>query len=138
MVRTIAIIGGTGPEGRGLATRFVQAGRQVILGSRQAERARSAAAEVNEALGSSLASGSENAEAARSAQLVVLAIPFAGMAEAVKPLAAALSGKSVISTICRWSLRRASPTRFQSVRGRRRNSCKRCYPTPGLSPPSII
>ena len=99
MKSTIAILGGTGAEGRGLAKRFVQAGRPVVLGSRQAERAQAAAAEMNAELSSSLARGAENAEAARSADLVVLTIPFVGMAEAVKPLTADLSGKPLISTV---------------------------------------
>ena len=58
-----------------------------------------AAAEINAELGSSLASGAENAEAARSANLVVLTIPYAGMVEALRPLAGSLAGKIVISTV---------------------------------------
>ncbi|MBI4213565.1 MAG: NADPH-dependent F420 reductase [Chloroflexi bacterium] len=96
---TIAIVGGTGAEGRGLARRFVQAGRTVIVGSRQAERARAVAGEINDELTTSLVSGAENAEAARPADVVVLTIPFEGMAEAVRPLAAALEGKSVVSAV---------------------------------------
>lgn len=99
MADSVGIVGGTGAAGRGLAKRFVQAARPVIVGSRQAERAKAAAAEINSELGASLASGCENIEAARSAPLVVLTIPFEGMVEAVKPLAAALAGKPVISAI---------------------------------------
>src|SRR5579862_2775227 len=99
MTETIAILGGTGPEGRGLAKRFVQAGRPVIIGSRQAERAQSTAAEINQELTSSLATGVENHEAARAGDLIVLTIPYDGMADTVQPLASALTGKTVISTI---------------------------------------
>lgn len=99
MTSIIGIVGGTGAEGRSLGRRLVQAGHPVILGSRQTERAETAAAEINQELGSSLASGSENAEAARCAELVVLTIPFEGMGEAMKRLASALAGKPVISAI---------------------------------------
>ncbi len=99
MTQTIAILGGTGAEGHGLARRFVQAGRTVIVGSRQAERAHSTAAGINQELGSGLARGTTNREAANAADLMVLTIPYEGMAETVKPLASALTGKTVISTI---------------------------------------
>lgn len=99
MTSTIAIVGGTGAEGRALARRFVHAGRPVVVGSRQADRARSAAAEINEELSSTLASGTLNAEAVSLAHMVLLTIPFVGMGGAVKPLAASLAGKPVISAV---------------------------------------
>ena len=99
MPNIIGILGGTGAEGRGLAKRFVQAGHPVILGSRQAERAQSTADEINVELGSSLASGAENAEAARAAELVILALPYAGITEALRPFAASLAGKTLISAV---------------------------------------
>src|SRR5438874_1667763 len=117
MTQTIAILGGTGAEGRGLAKRFADAGRTVIVGSRQAERAESAATELNQELGSALVSGAENRAAALSADLVVLTIPYDGLAEAVKPLAGALAGKTVISTIVPLEFARGTAKLIQVAAG---------------------
>ena len=83
----IAIIGGTGPEGSGLALRWVRAGESVIIGSRDAERARAAAARMVETAGP-LASveGVDNATAVKMCDVVVLTVPFAGQAELLKQL----------------------------------------------------
>jgi NADPH-dependent F420 reductase len=83
----IAIVGGTGPEGSGLALRWVRAGEAVIIGSRDTERARAAAlqiAEKVEPLGS--IEGTDNATAVKMSDIVVLTVPFAGQAELLKQL----------------------------------------------------
>ncbi len=93
----IAIIGGTGKEGKGLAYRWAKAGFQVTIGSRQLEKAQVAAAEINSLLLESAAvGGAVNAEAAQNADLIVLTVPFAAhvdMCTAMKPYA---QGKIVI------------------------------------------
>jgi NADPH-dependent F420 reductase len=71
----IAIIGGTGPEGMGLALRFAQAGAAVRIGSRNAERARAAAAQIRETAPSATIDGYENSEAVRDVAIVVLTVP---------------------------------------------------------------
>ncbi len=83
----IAIVGGTGPEGSGLALRWARAGESVIIGSREAERARAAAARIAGAIGP-LASmeGADNATAVKMCDIVVLTVPFAGQAELLKQL----------------------------------------------------
>ena len=94
--RTIAIIGGTGAEGKGLALRFAHAGHEVIIGSRDAGKAAAAADAVNAATGSSRASGADNAGAAAGAGIAVLTVPYAaqlGMAMALLPQ---LRGKILI------------------------------------------
>ncbi len=97
---SIAVIGGTGPQGRGLGYRFALAGHEVILGSRDAERAREKVAEIQERAGQELAiSGAENHEAAKAADVVLLAVPYDGHAELVESLAPALEGKIVISCV---------------------------------------
>jgi NADPH-dependent F420 reductase len=83
----IAIVGGTGPEGSGLALRWARAGESVVIGSRDGERARAAAARIAEkagALGS--VEGVENSVAVKMCELVVLTVPFAGQAELMKQL----------------------------------------------------
>ncbi len=96
---TIAIIGGTGPQGKGLGYRFAKGGHDVILGSRSEERALEAAAELDERGVAGSISGTANAKAAEAADLVLLAIPFDGHDELVVELAPQLSGKIVISCV---------------------------------------
>lgn len=74
---TIGLVGGTGEEGKGLALRWARTGAKVIIGSRSAERAQSAADEVNGLLGQTLVQGSENLKAASEADFVLLSVPFA-------------------------------------------------------------
>ena len=90
----VAVLGGTGPQGRGLARRFAVAGLRVVLGSRDAARA----AEVAEALGHGI-TGAANAEAAAVGDLVVVAVPWEGHAALLTDLAEALAGKVVVDCV---------------------------------------
>ena len=93
---TVAILGGTGDQGRGLARRLALAGNRVIIGSRNAGRAEAAAAE----LGSPpQVTGVENEEAARVADLVIVAVRGEGHAELLTRLAGALEGKIVVDCV---------------------------------------
>ena len=96
---TIAVIGGTGPQGKGLAYRFVQHGHTVLLGSRDQERAEQAAAEIRERVTEAEISGCQNAAAAAGADVVVLAVPYDGHDDLVAGLADELAGKTVISCV---------------------------------------
>jgi NADPH-dependent F420 reductase len=96
---TIAIIGGTGPQGKGLGYRFAKGGHDVILGSRSEERALEAAAELDERAVAGSVRGADNAKAAEAADVVLLAIPFDGHDELVAELAPQLAGKVVISCV---------------------------------------
>lgn len=91
----IAIVGGTGKEGRGLAVRWSRAGHDVAVGSRDAERAKEKAAELT-ALGLGHVSGGANADVAAAAEVVLLSIPYAAHTETLKELREALQGKIVI------------------------------------------
>lgn len=95
----VGILGGTGPAGRGLAVRLSAAGVDVTVGSRDGERASGVAADLagrwGDRLGSRVA-GAANAEAA-SADLVVVATPWDSAVATVRPLAAALDGRVVVS-----------------------------------------
>lgn len=96
----IAIVGGTGPQGKGLGYRFAKAGHDVILGSRSEERAMAAAAEFDERLiGHGSIHGATNSKAVAAVDLVVLAVPYTGYGELVTDLAPHLGGKVVISCV---------------------------------------
>ncbi len=94
----IGFIGGTGPEGKGLAYRFALAGHEVVIGSRTQERGADAAKEVAERSGNPSVTGGENADVAREVELVVLTVPFAAQADTLPPLREACQSKIVIST----------------------------------------
>jgi len=95
----IAVIGGTGPQGKGLAYRWAKHGHRVVLGSRSADRAEAAAQEIADRLPDATVSGSENADAADGADVVVLAVPYDGHDDLVRSLADQLAGKVVISCV---------------------------------------
>jgi NADPH-dependent F420 reductase len=96
--RTVAVLGGTGPQGRGLARRWATAGLPVVIGSRSAERAESTAAELAEATGGQV-SGADNAGAAAQGDIVVVAVPWDGHKELLESLAAELAGKVVVDCV---------------------------------------
>jgi NADPH-dependent F420 reductase len=100
MSRAIAVLGGTGPEGFGLALRWVRAGESVIIGSREAKRAQDAAAKIKAAVGGKAkVSGEENSTACAVADLLVLTIPFEGHAAVLKQIKPAIrTGSIVIDT----------------------------------------
>lgn len=97
---TIAMIGGTGPQGRGLAYRMAGGGHHVILGSRNEERAVAAADELAARLGDrGGVTGAANLDAAGKADIVVLAVPYDGHDELVASLREAVAGKIVVSCV---------------------------------------
>jgi len=94
---TIAVIGGTGDQGLGLALRWAVAGRRVIIGSRDAARAAAAAQQVRERAGSAAkVEGRANAEAAAAAPLAVLTVPFAAQIAALKAIAPSLRSGQIL------------------------------------------
>jgi NADPH-dependent F420 reductase len=95
--RPIAVIGGTGPAGRGLALRWARAGETIILGSRDAERAQQAAAAIQQKLGGQASiSGMENGEACAAADILMLTVPFEGQAALLKQLKSAITAGSIL------------------------------------------
>jgi 8-hydroxy-5-deazaflavin:NADPH oxidoreductase len=96
--RTVAVLGGTGPQGRGLARRFAAAGLTVVIGSRSAERAGDTAAELATATGGSI-TGADNAQAAEAGDVVVVAVPWDGHGELLAALAPQLAGKVVVDCV---------------------------------------
>jgi NADPH-dependent F420 reductase len=96
MTTKIAVIGGTGKEGKGLALRWANAGYEIIIGSRDAERAANTANELNAALGKSNVSGLGNAAAARTADIVVLSVPYEAHTATLDMIAGGVQGKILI------------------------------------------
>ena len=95
---SIAIIGGTGPEGSGLALRWAQAGEAIVIGSRDPQRATEAANKLRQRTGGST-SGAENKAACESADIVVLTVPFEVQAEMLKQIKPALHpGQILVDT----------------------------------------
>jgi len=92
----IAIIGGTGAEGSGLAIRWANAGHQIVIGSRDAAKAQAVAADLNKRLNSSKISGATFDDAAKAAEIVVLTVPFAAQISTVEALRSHLQGKILI------------------------------------------
>jgi len=97
MSRPIAIIGGTGKEGLGLALRWAQAGETVIIGSRDAQRAQDAAERIKQRAGSSAkVSGDTNAAACAATDLIVLTVPFEGHVEMLNQLKTSIRPGSIV------------------------------------------
>jgi hypothetical protein len=95
----IAILGGTGKEGAGLAVRWARLGHSIIIGSRDAERARTKAAELRDAAHAIPIVGHTNAEAAALGEIVVVALPAAGLSNTLPEVRQACRGKVVVSTV---------------------------------------
>jgi 8-hydroxy-5-deazaflavin:NADPH oxidoreductase len=98
LAKTIGFIGGTGPEGKGLAARFARAGMNVLIGSRSAERGEEAAQDVREQAGGAV-EGVTNADAARAADIVIVTIPYAGQADTLESLRDDIGTRIVVSTV---------------------------------------
>jgi len=105
----LAILGGTGPEGKGLALRLAMAGETPIIGSRDAGRGADAAEELAQSVPGVVIKGSDNAGAVASADVVFLAFPYEGQRPVLEDLGAALKGKIVVSVI--------APMKFERGKG---------------------
>ena len=95
---TVAVLGGTGPQGRGLARRFAAAGLPVVIGSRSSERAAETAQTLAEATGGNV-TGADNAAASAAGDVVIVAVPWDGHGDLLKGLATALTGKIVVDCV---------------------------------------
>lgn len=90
----VGVLGGTGPQGKGLAYRLAKAGQKVIIGSRAAERAQAAAEELGYGV-----EGADNAETARRSDLVIVAVPWDGHGKTLESLRGELAGKLVVDCV---------------------------------------
>ena len=105
----LAFLGGTGPEGRGLALRLALAGEEVVIGSRDAARASTAAQELLLLVPGARITGAANADAAAQADTIFLTFPYEGQRPTLEALGEALDGKIVVNVI--------APMEFQRGRG---------------------
>lgn len=101
----LAFVGGTGPEGLGLAMRMAHAGHEVAIGSRSTERGEEGAKKVGDAVPGATVTGGENAAVVADAEVVFLTFPYSGQAATLEALAGALEGKIVCDV--------AAPLEFQ-------------------------
>ena len=95
-VEKIAVVGGTGAEGSGLALRFATAGLRVLIGSRDLAKAESAAKRIGTKAGSSEVTGHTNADAAAAAMLVILTVPLSAQAETLKSIRGHMDASTVL------------------------------------------
>lgn len=108
-ILTIALLGGTGKEGPGLALRWASAGYKIIIGSRQQEKAQATAAELNAQLGTDTIHGMENAEAALNADISVLTVVHAAHETALASVKNELRGKILVDATARVDFRDPRP-----------------------------
>ena len=92
----IAVLGGTGKEGSGLALRWANSGHEVVIGSRDATKAQRVAEELNLVLGAPRVSGADNSTAAQTADAVVLTVPYTAHVESLNGVKPALLGKVLV------------------------------------------
>lgn len=98
-METIGFIGGTGPQGRGLALRLGQAGHRVLLGSRDAAKAAEAVEKVTAKVAGLPVEGLANTDVCAQADIVVVVVPYGAMTATMEPLAAAIGDKLVVSCV---------------------------------------
>ncbi|MDO9129862.1 MAG: NADPH-dependent F420 reductase [Anaerolineales bacterium] len=97
LLLTLAVLGGTGKEGKGLAYRWAGAGYRVLIGSRTPEKAQTAAQELTDLLGgNAIIEGMSNLEVAQQADIVALTVPYAAHRETLESVKDALQGKILI------------------------------------------
>jgi 8-hydroxy-5-deazaflavin:NADPH oxidoreductase len=112
---TVAILGGTGKEGPGLALRWANAGVKIIIGSRQAEKAQATAEELNRQLGLESVTGMSNSEAAALADISVLTVVQSAHEQALEGLQDALKGKILVDATARVEFRDPRPPSLPSA-----------------------
>lgn len=96
---SVAIVGGTGNLGNALALRLGAPGVRIIIGSRDAEKAKNAVATLKPSLRAGEIEGMANRDAVQGAEFVVIAVPYEGHAQMVSDLKGQLGGKTVIDTV---------------------------------------
>lgn len=95
-LKRIAVVGGTGKEGGGLALRWAHAGYEVVIGSRAQDKAQQAAAELNRIVGANLIGGADNVTAAAEAEIVVVSVPYAAHEDTLRAISDSVHGKIVV------------------------------------------
>jgi NADPH-dependent F420 reductase len=117
-IHTLAILGGTGNLGPGLALRWAHAGYRILIGSRKREKAQSVADELNTILGTNSIQGMENSDAARQADIGILTVKASAHQAAIESLKGTLDGKILVDTTARVDFRDPHPPHPPSAPGR--------------------
>jgi 8-hydroxy-5-deazaflavin:NADPH oxidoreductase len=118
MARKIGILGGTGPEGSGLANHWARAGEQIVIGSRDAKRAAETASQLRARIGSKAQiEGTDNGAAVAQCEIVVIAVPFSGQATLLKQLKSLWKPGTIVidATVPLAATVGGSPTRMLGV-----------------------
>ena len=113
----IAILGGTGEEGLGLAMRFAKAGHEIIIGSRAADRALEAAHKVRETVPFGHVAGMANDGAAEAAELVIVSVPYSAQRDTLTALAGLLDGKLLVSVVVPLQFGKGGPHAVRVAEG---------------------
>ena len=124
----IGFIGGTGPEGRGLALRFAMAGGEVAIGSRDAARARAAAESVKALADGLSVNGGLNDEVAERADTVFIAVPYAGHRATLESLRERLDGKTVVDVVAPIAFERGAARAVAVEEGSAAEQARKCLP----------
>jgi NADPH-dependent F420 reductase len=127
VAQTIGFIGGTGPEGKGLAARFASAGMNVIIGSRSTERGQEAANDVLSVSGGSVR-GATNEETARESDVLVVTVPYSGLADTLGALVEPIGDKIVISAVVPLQFAKGRVTMLSVEEGSASEQAQRILP----------
>jgi len=125
---TVGVLGGTGPQGKGLALRWARAGIRILIGSRKAERAEAAAQELGELAGVGHVSGLDNAGCAAQADVVLVAVPWEGHHELLESLRGELAGKIVIDCVNPLGFDKQGPFALDVAEGSAAQQAERLLP----------
>lgn len=115
LLLSVAILGGTGKEGSGLALRWARAGYFVIIGSRSAERAGQTAHEINEQLGMDNTQGMDNESACKAADIVILTVPPEAQLDTLSSVKSLLAGKILVDATARVDAKDPKPPTGRSA-----------------------
>lgn len=115
LLLSIAILGGTGKEGSGLALRWARAGYFVIIGSRSAERAAQTADEINTQLGMDNTQGMDNEAACKAADIVILTVPPEAQLDTLASVKSLLAGKILVDATARVDVKDPKPPTGRSA-----------------------
>lgn len=124
----LAFLGGTGPEGKGLALRLALAGQEIVIGSRSEERAQEAADSLKELAPRAVISGEINAMAARMGDPVFVTIPYEGHSALLKGVSSELSGKMVVDVVAPLAFAKGRAEALQIEEGSAAEQAQRILP----------
>ena len=124
----MGFIGGTGPEGRGLALRFALAGHSVIIGSREVTRATEASDSILERAPSAEIAGAANGRSALDAEIAFVVVPYSAMVTTLESLRAPLMGKTVVSVVAPLEFTGGHPGAIRVPEGSAAEQAQRILP----------